>query len=165
MKHAKAVKVEKAKASKAAPSPKKKAVASSTALVPAAMSDMPRGGDVVDGSNRSDWAACTVTRVTNNFVHTNGLFKKGANTVRLMPGMRVQVIIPPLDDKPTDLLILSVGVIHVFKSTGVKPATKYRAIIFRRRATGTNAWGDLETMLAASFPRDSHCNVSATTHT
>ena len=126
---------------------------------------LPQVGEMVPAGKNSIWGPCTVTRVTNNFVHTDKCTKKGGkgakNSVSLKPGMLVELRnVPPLDDHVTILLVVSVGIIYAGKSK-----TVYRGCIIRRRSADApnKTWGQLETINAADFPDADHCNVRATT--
>jgi hypothetical protein len=119
---------------------------------------MPKVGAVIKMGKTSVWAPCKVTRVTGNFAHTNEEQrvggKKAKSAVMLRPGMLVDLRLPPLDDRATTLLILTVGIIYA-------KSHKYRAAIFRRKSTSAT-WGPLETLNIAGFPDQDHCSVSDT---
>jgi hypothetical protein len=126
----------------------------STALVPADMATMPRIGDVID--TKGKYGIMQVIAVTNNFAHMASFTRAATSTsdaLHLQPGMRVRMRMPPLDDTPTEMCILSIGIIHAGKRH------KYYAIIFRQRRVGASAWGDLQTLNAGAFPPSSHYMV------
>ena len=119
-------------------------------------------GEYLESKPIAVYGSCTVTEVTSNFVHTDGLPRQGkaaADAVPLHIGMVVEVRLSPLDDDGTRLLVLAIGVIWKTSRT--------RAIVFRRQPD-TDDWGELETMNASAFPTQEFCTVPRThtqTHT
>ena len=121
---------------------------------------LPEVGEYLESKPNAVYGSCTVTEVTSNFVHTDGLPRQGKATVDAVPlhiGMVVEVGLSPLDDDGTRLLVLVIGVIW--------STTRTRVIVFRRQ-TDTDDWGEVETMNTSVFPTHEFCTVPRThTHT
>jgi hypothetical protein len=148
------VKMEPTTKCKKKPRPKKKAVrrtprtrpdppstaATSYQMVVAGRPSLPEVGERLESKTNAVYGSCTVTEVTSNFVHTDGLHRQGRaaiNEVPLYIGTVVEVRLSPGADVVTRLLVLAIGMVW--------KATKTRALVFRRQ-NGSSDWGELETM-------------------
>lgn len=127
-------------------------------LVPVAYAGLPQVGDTLFTSPQSKFEPTAVISLCHNFVEL--AFLAASEFIFMQSGTAFNIILPPLDDRVTNVRVLAVGEIR----GKMGASTKYRAAIVQRKPDGTKTWGELETLDAIAFPDEAHCEVHTCTH-